>query len=134
MVRFIVTHQLLFQSESECQGVTDEVVSLINEKLPPDYAWPGNFRELEQCVRNILIRQDYRPPVNNEENAEQRAVDFSSRLLACKLSSDDLLRHYYTLVYKNTGSYKAAAEVLEVDWRTVRDKVDPGLLKVQLVT
>ena len=55
------------------------------------------------------------------------ANGFIARLLACKFSSDDLLRHYYTLVYKKTGSYKVAAELLGIDWRTVRDKVDPEL-------
>ncbi len=82
-----------------------------------------------------MIRQDYRPPLNQQVGAEQRAADgFTARLMACKFSSDDLLRHYYTLVYKNTGSYKAAAEVLEIDWRTVRDKVDPEVLKGLLLS
>ena len=33
----------------------------IDSNLGRDYAWPGNFRELEQCVRNVMIRRDYQP-------------------------------------------------------------------------
>ena len=44
-------------------------------------------------------------------------------------SSDELVRHYFTLVYADTGSYEAVAEKLQVDWRTVRKKVDPALLQ-----
>ena len=48
----------------------DEVESWIAKNLPRDYAWPGNYRELEQCVRNIIIRQSYRPLAEAEEKAE----------------------------------------------------------------
>jgi hypothetical protein len=45
----------------ESEKLTEEVEFFITRHLGRDYAWPGNFRELEQCVRNILIRQEYRP-------------------------------------------------------------------------
>ena len=38
-----------------------EVVSCVEKHPDGDHAWPGNFRELEQCVRNIWIRKTYRP-------------------------------------------------------------------------
>src|SRR5271163_2466824 len=38
-----------------------EVALWIEENLGRDYAWPGNYRELDQCVKNVLIRRDYRP-------------------------------------------------------------------------
>jgi hypothetical protein len=44
------------------EGLAEEVVLWVRKHLGADYAWPGNFRELEQCVRNILIRHEYHPP------------------------------------------------------------------------
>ena len=40
----------------EAEKLAQEVESFITQHLDRDYSWPGNFRELEQCVRNILIR------------------------------------------------------------------------------
>ena len=38
-----------------------EVEAWIVKHLGQDYEWPGNIRELEQCVRSILIRKEYQP-------------------------------------------------------------------------
>ena len=48
-------------SADEAEKLAQEVESFITQHLGRDYPWPGNFRELEQCVRNILIRGEYRP-------------------------------------------------------------------------
>ena len=124
LVRFVVVHQLGIGPEAECDRVTEELVALIGERLPPGYEWPGNFRELEQCVRNLLIHRDYRPLTDRRKGSVESFVD---RVRAGVLTSGDLLRHYYALVYKREGSYRAAAKVLGVDWRTVRDKLDRRL-------
>ena len=42
--------------------LVDEVVEWIGRNLEAGYPWPGNFRELEQCVRNLMIRNHYQPP------------------------------------------------------------------------
>ena len=44
------------------------------------------------------------------------------------LTSDELLRRYYTLVYAQTRNYQETARRLGVDGRTVKAKVDEGLL------
>jgi transcriptional regulator with PAS, ATPase and Fis domain len=124
LVRFVVVHQLKIAPEAESDVVTDELVSLIHEKLPADYEWPGNFRELEQCVRNLLIHRDYRPLTGPRKGSVQGFID---QVRSGELSAEDLLRRYYSLVYKREGNYRAAAKTLGVDWRTVRDKIDPTL-------
>ena len=42
-------------------GPAREVEQWIETHLGHDYPWPGNIRELEQCVRNCLVRGEYHP-------------------------------------------------------------------------
>ncbi len=46
----------------EADALCEEIAKWIPKNLGQTYPWPGNFRELEQCVRNWVIRRDYRPP------------------------------------------------------------------------
>ena len=43
------------------------------------------------------------------------------------LSREELLTAYFSLVYAKSGSYRAAARQLGVDWRTVKETVDSEL-------
>lgn len=45
----------------EAEGLTNEAMAWIEQHLPTEYPWRGNIRELEQCVRNILVRRHYAP-------------------------------------------------------------------------
>lgn len=107
--------------------LADEVVSWINQELGPEYPWPGNFRELEQCVRNILIRSEYRPAVRTPKGSA--GSELATAMTECKLTADELLRHYCTRVYLRTGSYEAASRQLGLDRRTVKAKIDEDLLE-----
>jgi len=110
----------------EAAAVADEVMAWIEEHIGMDYPWPGNIRELEQCVRNIIIRREYHP------HRDTGGGDVKSRLTASFLSgdttADELLRRYCTIIYAQTGSYEAAARRLQLDRRTVKAKVDADLL------
>ena len=44
------------------------------------------------------------------------------------LTAQELLGRYCTLVYAECGSYEKAARRLDLDRRTVKARVDPGLL------
>lgn len=111
-------------------ALADDVVAWIERELGPGYPWPGNFRELEQCVRNVLIRGEYRPPslATGQTGAGVRAR-LAAEFLAGRSSAEDILRRYATLVYAEAGSYDGAARRLGLDRRTVRRKVDPELLE-----
>ena len=101
--------------------VTREVITWIAEYLPPRYPWPGNFRELEQCVKNVLIRRDYRPSQSSPVTPmDQLQRDFS----AGRLKAEELICHYASLVYRLTGSYEETARRIGLDRRTVKAKVD----------
>lgn len=109
---------------SEAQGLTDEVVAWIERHLGTHYAWPGNFRELEQCVRNILIRGEYHPPQLLAGGAGSL-----EGLTAGQITAEQLLRRYCTHTYAQTGSYEETARRLGIDRRTVKAKVDRELLE-----
>src|ERR1039457_4536962 len=115
----------------EAETLAHEVLDWLGANLPPDYAWPGNYRELEQCVKNVLIRRNYQPSRPRERNpVEQFALDAR----AGRLSADELLTRYVTIVYSRTGSYEETARRLSLDRRTVKAKVDRGLLAKLTVT
>jgi len=48
--------------EAEQTSTVDRVLEVMRHSVPCDHKWPGNFRELEQCVRHILVHGRYRPP------------------------------------------------------------------------
>jgi hypothetical protein len=109
----------------EADDLAEEVSAWIGKNLGSDYPWPGNYRELEQCVKNVLIRRNYRPSRPVPEDAiEQLAAD----VRAGKLTADGLLTQYVTLVYGRTRSYEETGRRLQMDRRTVKAKVDPELL------
>ncbi|MEN6624880.1 MAG: sigma 54-interacting transcriptional regulator [Candidatus Sumerlaeia bacterium] len=112
----------------ELPDFTGEVDGWIRRNLPPDYAWSGNFRELEQCVRNLMIRRQYRPPVAEAAPAEPPRRAFANETAAGKLNLAELLSHYCSLVYAECGSYQETARRLGVDHRTVKQHLNPELV------
>jgi transcriptional regulator with AAA-type ATPase domain len=112
--------------DDEAAGLLPEVEQWIKTNLPRDYRWPGNYRELEQCVRNIVIRRSYRPIERSQgENAAEERFFANYRDGRLKLS--EVVSHYVARVHRQTGSYEEAARRLELDRRTVRSKVQEYL-------
>ena len=111
----------------EAEEFVPEVTSWIEQNLGANYAWPGNYRELEQCVRNVLIRRDYRPAQTAARGnvLQQCAEEFRN----AHLTAEELLSRYCTMLYARTGSYEESARRLQIDRRTVKSKVDSELLK-----
>jgi transcriptional regulator with GAF, ATPase, and Fis domain len=111
----------------EAPAIAAEVAAWIEANLPADYGWPGNIRELEQCVRSVVVRGAYHPP-----GSAAPAGDAQAELLAAvaegRLGAEDLLRRYTTLVYHRAGSYEEAARRLGVDRRTVKARIDAAFL------
>jgi transcriptional regulator with AAA-type ATPase domain len=109
----------------EAEDLAADVITWINENLGDRYAWPGNYRELDQCVKNVLIRRDYRPSRPAAESPTQKIrQDFE----AGKLTADELLSCYTTIVYHQTGSYEETARRIGIDRRTVKAKINRQLL------
>jgi len=110
---------------TEAEALAEEVETWIVQHLGRDYQWPGNIRELEQCVRNVLVRKEYHPPQLRTASPHH---ELSRALTDGTLTADELLRRYCTLVYAQTGSYEETARRLQLDRRTVKSKIDEALL------
>jgi hypothetical protein len=112
--------------DEEAPPLAEETLAWIDRSLGRKYAWPGNVRELEQCVRNVLIRGEYRPARVPRGGARD---ELAAAILAGRLSAEELLGRYCTLVFAETRSYQETARRLGIDRRTVRRRVDPELLR-----
>ena len=105
-------------------ALADEVCEVIGRDLGEGYGWPGNFRELEQCVRNVLIRGRYDPP---RPAAADPAARLADAMRAGSLTADEVLERYCAMVYAQTGeNYEATGRQLSLDRRTVKAKVLAG--------
>ncbi|MGB0370394.1 MAG: sigma 54-interacting transcriptional regulator [Opitutales bacterium] len=122
LVSFIAKRLLGEGSISE--QLTDEAVDWIRKEVPPSYPWPGNFRELEQCVRNIMVHGEYK--IKKElvfKNAIQdgpNLPDYVEDFLKGNLSYESLLHHYFKISVNREGGFAQSARAIGVDQRTVK--------------
>ncbi len=107
----------------EAESLAGEILEWIESNLPADYPWPGNFRELEQCARNIMIRRSYQP---ERTRGASGGESLSRQLEEGALTAEELLGRYCRLVYERTGSYQETARRLELDHRTVKNRIQKG--------
>ena len=123
LVTFLATRLV---GTDEAESIADEVVAWIEEHLGLDYEWPGNVRELEQCVLNIVMHSRYRPIVPSRAEPFQ---DLARLVADGALTLEEITRRYCTLVYAKTRNYERTAQLLDIDRRTVKSKIDLDLLE-----
>jgi DNA-binding NtrC family response regulator len=137
LVRFIAQDVLMGRAgalddtlQGEAERLAAEVVAWVDRELGRDYAWPGNFRELGQCVRNVMIRGSYRPPSAppDRPRASGPVETFLDQVRAVELTAKELLGRYYALAYHRSGSYTSAGQRLGVDWRVIKHRLDRSFL------
>jgi transcriptional regulator with PAS, ATPase and Fis domain len=110
---------------AEAEALAAEVEDWTVHHLGQDYPWPGNIRELEQCVRNVLIRREYHPPQRHPQGPHNALLQ---AMRSGTLTAEEVLCRYCTLVYAQTGSYVETARRLQLDRRTIKSKIDLQLL------
>jgi DNA-binding NtrC family response regulator len=131
LVLFIVRDVLGDEGDDvspEAFQLGEEATKWIHEKIPQDYAWSGNVRELGHCVRSFILRREYRllDIVPGGSPAWELARAVESGLL----TANELEQRYYHLVYTQAGSYQEAGRRLGVNWRTVRTKIRESIKRV----
>jgi hypothetical protein len=119
----VIVQRTLGPSDSD---LVDQLVCGIDASVGASYPWPGNMRELEQCVRNLLIHDSYTPPEAALEKRGLRAL--FSEMQNAHAGMDRVMSVYSTWVYARKGSFEKAAQALGVDRRTVSKHVDRELL------
>ena len=116
LVRF-VAHRTA--GADEVDELAEETLKFVRSQLPQNYDWPGNFRELEQCVRNIMVHGEYVP------HATKRSVSgvMDSALkpfLDGEYTLNQLMATYVSQEYRRTPNLTEVGVRLDADRRTVK--------------
>lgn len=119
MVEFISAKLI---GEDEAGQLCKDVLAQLKTSELKNHTWPGNFRELEQCVKNILVRKKYNPPAIDIESGSST----SHTMDRVEMTADELLGLYYRKAYEKYGSFEEAARILKVDRRTVKSRMAPS--------
>ncbi|HKP60853.1 MAG TPA: sigma 54-interacting transcriptional regulator [Polyangiales bacterium] len=117
----LVSHLCTRITGNRNEELAAEVVTSIERDLGTNYAFPGNVRELEQCVRRVLltgscVRDD--KPTSSDDRALARALEQGT------WSAEQLLERYCTALYGRSGSYVEVARITGLDRRTVKKHVE----------
>ena len=100
---------------------SDDLAAQLHQRVtasqPENYAWPGNIRELEQCVRRMLLssRYDWQRPA-----AGDGAARLVERISMGNLTARQLLEQYSRILYARENTYEGVARIMDLDRRTVK--------------
>lgn len=121
-IGFLVSFLCKKIAPDETEDLSRQVLTWLNDHMPDDYHWPGNMRELEQCVRNVMIHNDYTPQTLERDDHDDYD-SLAAKIRNVDLTADELLGLYCEMAYRETNSYEKAAELLKLDRRTVKAKI-----------
>ena len=121
LILFIAYREI---GKDHAEELADKVQRWIIDELNPEYGWPGNIRELEQCVRNIMIRGTYCPMPSERKQKDgisQGLVEAYSRELTVK----GLDGQYCQVLYEECDrNISKAAKIAGMDRRTFKNYLD----------
>ncbi|MEJ4088271.1 sigma-54 dependent transcriptional regulator [Galbibacter orientalis] len=85
------------------------------------YSWPGNIRELENCIQRAVIMSDKSIELSHIPDALKYQIDFPEEAL---VSLAEMEKKYIKKVLDTVGNNKTkAAEILGIDRKTLRNKM-----------
>ena len=125
-----IARRVLTDLPEEAKALAQEAVDWIAVQMGPNYSWPGNIRELEQCVRNVMIRKSYTPVRQSPMAVDGSAHDrFARDVAAGRFTLEELIEHYVSMIYAaEECHYGRASKRLNMDWRTLKQKLSPELV------
>ncbi|MDT0293182.1 sigma-54-dependent transcriptional regulator [Mesonia ostreae] len=87
------------------------------------YAWPGNIRELENCIQKLIIMND------NQADLPQLPAHFKYKIEASGeekfVALEEMEKQYIQKVLSSVNNNKTkAAEILKINRKTLRNKLE----------
>jgi hypothetical protein len=78
-----------------------------------------------------MIRGSYSPAKpNRDADAGSPRDRLAQSVTAGRFSLEELTQHYVSLIYAAEGRYDQAAARLGMDWRTLKQKLNPELVRM----
>lgn len=98
--------------------ITPEALSILER-----FSWPGNIRELENCMQRAIIMCDKLVDVKDLPQYLKFRIEFPEEANQL-LSLREVEKQHILYVLKATNNNKSkAAEILQIDRKTLRDKI-----------
>ncbi len=118
LLSVIVKRILGYREES----LAEKIQGLINEQQPSQYQWPGNIRELEQCVRQMFLQRCYswQEQASKETGLSSLVTDENGTYLTAR----EVMGRYCLELYERVGSLEKVASLARLDRRTVKKHID----------
>ncbi len=92
----------------------ERAMDFVRTRLGTSYPWPGNMRELEECVTSVFVRHEFVPSrLNTPAEALAAAIERGD------LTAKELLRRYAAIIARATSSQREAAQRLGLDRRAL---------------
>lgn len=123
LLRFIVK-RIVGESAPELAAIVKDV---IDKQLGADYPWYGNVRELEQCVRSVILKKMYK----GDTRQKTEDADFYTRFQKGELTAQELMAGYCRLLYQKMGTFEAVARQTDLDRRTVTKWIRNTAIEIQ---
>ncbi|MDH3349610.1 MAG: sigma 54-interacting transcriptional regulator [Desulfobulbaceae bacterium] len=122
-IKLLTGHLLERITGKSSASLLSSVLKAIRTSLPRHYSWHGNVRELEQCIRQILIKGTY-APIQLEQGPSPKAGQLGQLLENGSMDMSELTRRYCTLLYEKLGTYQEVARRTGLDRRTVKKYIN----------
>lgn len=109
----VIVKRIVGEDSSELTALIRTVVS---EQLGEQYPWSGNVRELEQCVRRVILKKKYSGDIKQDDPGIEtlliQGIDNG------EISAQHLLSGYCRLLYERFGTFEEVARRTMLDRRT----------------